>query len=85
MGFADPNLTNFNQLIAANLSMITALFKYGNQANEGFEGIATNLIPYPKINLTIPSFVPWTVKPKAKELSPSVNKITRNVMDVKYL
>jgi len=83
MGFADPNLTNVNQLIAANLSMITAPFKYGNQASEGFEGIATNLIPYPKISLTVPSFAPWTVEPKANELSPSVNEITRNVLDVK--
>jgi len=83
MGFADPNLTNVNQLIAANLSMITAPFKYGNQASEGFEGIATNLIPYPKISLTVPSFAPWTVEPKSNELSPSVDEITRNVLNVK--
>ncbi|XP_071801049.1 tubulin alpha-2/alpha-4 chain-like [Asterias amurensis] len=53
-----PSMTNINRLIAQVASSLTSSLRFDGSLNVDLNEFQTNLIPFPRVHFTVPSFAP---------------------------
>ena len=78
-----PTYTNLNRLLAQMISSLTASLRFDGALNVDVTEFQTNLVPFPRIHFTLPSYAPIMSAEKAYHGQLSVAEITIAAMFVK--
>jgi tubulin alpha len=76
-----PSYVNLNRLIAQVVSSLTASIRFDGAVNVDLWEYEKNLVPYPRVHFTIPSYAPVHDPSKADSEHMTVEEITKSVFE----
>jgi tubulin alpha len=76
LGIESPAYSDINQLIAHHISSLHASTRLASQTPVPLSTTATNLVPYPRLHLTIPHLAPFVSVEKSFQGDKPIGELT---------